>query len=449
MPALQLLAALVLLGANFFFVAVEFTITRARPTEVADLETRGAAGSRSLRHGVDHIDAYLSACQLGITFASIGLGIFGERALRHLIGPAIAPLGALVGVGTFAISVALAYGIVSAFHVVLGELAPKSLAIARTQRVGLLLVPPMRVFYLATKPIVDALNWAGNLVLRPFGIPPAREVGHTPHSEPELRSLLGQSERAGILDADERQYAENVLLFGDSRAREIMAPRPEVAFVTTGQTVSEAASKVDQTHHSRLPLVEPSGGLDAAVGFVHIHDLLAALREDRGDHDVAELARKLPRIPDLMLIDEVLRTLRPGGHRVALVIDEHGTAVGLLTLEDILEEIVGDIPDEFGREEGGPEPVVRDGDGFRVRGDAPVSRVGAELDLDLSDTQEATIGGYVLERLGRIPDVGEHVELADREAVVTAVEEARVAELRVQPKRAAPAGGEGDCLPHP
>lgn len=254
MPALELLAAVILLGANFFFVVVEFAITRARPTQVADLESRGVRGSRSLRHAVDNLDAYLSACQLGITLASIGLGIFGERALRHLIDPAVAPLGALTGVGAFAISFALAYGIVSAFHVVLGELTPKSLAIARTRRSGLLLAPPMRLFYLATRPVVDMLNWAGNLVLRPFGIPPAREAGHTPHSEPELRWLLGQSQRAGILDADERQYAENVLLFGDRRARELMVPRPDVIYLTTDQTVHEAAGIVTQTHHTRLQI---------------------------------------------------------------------------------------------------------------------------------------------------------------------------------------------------
>ncbi|MQA85776.1 MAG: DUF21 domain-containing protein [Streptosporangiales bacterium] len=431
MPGLQLLAALVLLGANFFFVAVEFAVTRARPTEVAELESQGVKGSRSLRHAVDNIDAYLSACQLGITLASIGLGIFGERALRHLIDPAIAPLGALAGASTFAISFALAYGIVSAFHVVLGELAPKSLAIARTRRSGLLLAPPMRLFYLATKPVVDALNWAGNLVLRPFGIPPAREAGHTPHSEPELRRLLGQSERAGILDTDERQYAENVLLFGDRRVREIMVPRPEVDHLTAEQTVREAAEILAQTRHTRLPLAGPKEGLDAADGFVHIHDVLAALYGGREDEGVPDLARKLPRIPDSILIDEALRMLRPDGHRIALVVDEYGTAVGILTLRDILEEIVGDIRNEFDHGEEGPEPMLAEAQGVRIRGDAPVSQVADELGIELGDSQEATIGGYVVGRLGRVPEIGEKIDLDGLEVEVNAVEEARVAELYV------------------
>ena len=175
---LRILGALVLVGLNGFFVATEFAITRVRLSQVVEFEKQGKPGARAARHAVEHIDAYLAACQLGITIASIGLGALAEPAFEHLLEPIVGNLAPDVAA---AISFAFAFGLVTLLHVVLGELAPKSLAIARTSRTVLAVSPVMRVFYLATKPLVDAFNALGNLVLKPFGIPPAREVGHAPH----------------------------------------------------------------------------------------------------------------------------------------------------------------------------------------------------------------------------------------------------------------------------
>ena len=194
--ALRIIGALVLVGLNAFFVATEFAITRIRLSQVVELEKQGRPGAKAARHAVEQIDAYLAACQLGITIASIGLGALAEPAFEHLLEPALGSVAPGVAAG---ISFALAFGLVTLLHVVLGELAPKSLAIARTTRTVLLVSPPMRAFYLATKPLVDAFNGLGNLVLKPFGIPPAREVGHAPHTEDELRMLLAQSVREGLI----------------------------------------------------------------------------------------------------------------------------------------------------------------------------------------------------------------------------------------------------------
>lgn len=191
---MQIVIAVLLLAGNFFFVAVEFSVTRARPTMVSDLVSRGARGAKSLQYAVQHIDAYLSACQLGITVCSIGLGITAEPVVSHAF-EALFGQGSIWGVSAAAVGFVLSYTLVSTAHVVLGELAPKSLAIARTERTGLLLAPPMRLFYLVTKPVVDTLNRMGNAVLKPFGIPPASEAGHAPHSERELRTLIEQSEQ--------------------------------------------------------------------------------------------------------------------------------------------------------------------------------------------------------------------------------------------------------------
>jgi CBS domain containing-hemolysin-like protein len=359
----QLLLVVLLIAGNFFFVAAEFAITRARPTEVAELESEGARGAASLRHAVDHIDAYLSACQLGITLCSIGLGLAGEPAFAHLLGPVLEPLGRWAGVGAAAVSFAVAYTLLSTLHVVVGELAPKSLAIARTRPTGLALAPPMRLFYVATRPAVDLLNWLGNLVLRPFGIPPAREAGHAPHSEGELRQLVRQSRQEGLIDPEEHEFTDNVFTFGDRRVRDAMVPGPQVELLSTDQSIADAVTQVAEARHTRYPLCEPDGGLEAAVGLVHAKDLLRASRED-GDGDLRGLARPLRRVPDATMLDDLLEDLRRDRQHMAVVVDEHGTAVGAITLEDVLEEIVGEIEDEFDAGDagdGGRPPRREDG----------------------------------------------------------------------------------------
>jgi CBS domain containing-hemolysin-like protein len=228
--AFQLVTALLLVAANAFFVATEFSIARLRPTQVDDFVRLGKPGAKSVRHAVEHIDAYLAACQLGITLSSLGLGVVGEPAFAHLLEPIFGEDSQILGIG---LGFALAFGVITLLHVVLGELAPKSLAIARTGRTVLFVAPPMRLFYVATKPLVDFFNALGNLVLKPFGVPPASEAGHAPHSEDEIRELLRQSQLQGLIGADERELTDNALTFGDRRVREIMHPRAEVRFLPT------------------------------------------------------------------------------------------------------------------------------------------------------------------------------------------------------------------------
>ena len=426
MTILGISAALLLVAANGFFVATEFAIARIRPSQIDGLEDGGRPGARSLRHAVDNLDAYLAACQLGITVSSIALGIVGKPAFEAVFEPIFGPLGDWA----YAFSFAFAFGTVTLLHVVFGELAPKSLAIARNTRTALAIAPPMRFFYLATKPLVDFFNWLGNLVLKPFGVPAAREVGHAPHSEDELRALLRQSLAEGLIDPDEREFAENVFGFGDRRARQIMVPRREVDLITTDGTLREAAARATETGHTRLPLVEPESGLDGAIGVVNAKDILRALMEDAGTR-LTDLARPLKRVSASVLVDELLRDLRRDRQHVALVVDEHGTVIGLVSLEDILEEIVGDISDEFDRDEG--ETVEwRDGS-LVVDGSAPIHLVADELEMEISDAHEATIGGHVLELLGRLPEPGEVVEIDGHRARVTGVDDARIAELVIEP----------------
>jgi CBS domain containing-hemolysin-like protein len=425
---LSIIGALLLVAANGFFVATEFAIARIRTTQVTELERRGRPGASALRHAVDNLDAYLAACQLGITISSIGLGIVGEPAFAAVIEPVVGPLGE----GTsHVVSFAFAFAVVTLLHVVLGELAPKSLAIARNTRTALAVAVPMRIFYLSTKPFVDFFNWLGNLVLRPFGVPPAREVGHAPHSEDELRSLLEQSLREGLIDPEEREFAENVFTFGDRRARQIMVPRPDVDFLVTSDSLRDAAERVLETGHTRLPLCEPEGGLDAVIGVVNAKNLLRAFVEP-ANQELRDLARPLKRVSESMLVDELLSELRRDRQHASLVVDEHGTAIGLVTLEDVLEEIVGEISDEFDVDE--TELITREDGVTVVRGSAPIHLVAEALDTEITDPHEATIGGHVLELLGRVPEPGEFVDIDGLQARIGSVTDTRIVELVFLPE---------------
>jgi CBS domain containing-hemolysin-like protein len=391
-------------AANAFFVGSEFSIARLRPTQAADFVREGRAGAKSAQHAVEHIDAYLSACQLGITISSLGLGAVGEPAFHHLLEPIFGEEARIVG---FGLASAVAFLIITVAHVVLGELAPKSAAIARTAPLALFLAPPMRAFYIATKPFVDLFNAMGNLVLKPFGIPPASEAALAPHSEEELRQLLRDSREGGLLEADETRLSEAALVFGDLRAREVMRPRHEIDVVTVADSIEEMVETAMRTGRTRLPLTEADGSLDDSIGVINVKDLLplAVGRE----LEPRSVARQLPRVPEGTRVDRVLRDMRGYGRHLALVVDEHGTVTGLLTLEDVLEELVGEIDDEF--DTASEQLVEHDGAEVRIDGRAPVRLVARELGLDVEVAGEATVSGHVIEQLGRVPKPGELVEI--------------------------------------
>jgi CBS domain containing-hemolysin-like protein len=422
--AAELLLALGLVAANGFFVGAEFAIARLRPTQVDEFVRQGRPGARSAKHAVEHIDAYLSACQLGITLASLGLGAVGEPAFHELLEPVFGDSATIVG---FGLASAIAFGIITVLHVVLGELAPKSAAIARTGPMALMLAPPMRAFYLATKPFVDLFNALGNLVLKPFGIPPASEAGHAPHTEDELRALLRESREGGLIERDEQQLSEAALLFGDRRAREVMTPRSEIDYATTAQSAREIAQHATTTGHTRLPLCEADEGLEKAVGFLNAKDLLRVAFGD-GDLDIGTLARPLARVAESTRLDEVLREMRRDRRHLALVLDEHGTVVGLITLEDILEELVGEIEDEFDPR---ARELIRPSDeGLRIDGAAPLRLVAERLGMEVDASHEATIGGHVAERLGRVPEPDEVIVVDGARLRILAVDDTRITALQ-------------------
>jgi CBS domain containing-hemolysin-like protein len=423
---LGLIVAVLLVAANGFFVGAEFAIARLRPTQVADYVRQRRPGARSAQHAVRHIDAYLSACQLGITVSSLGLGAVGEPAFHDLLEPLFGDQTEVVGFGLASL---VAFSIITVAHVVLGELAPKSAAISRTGPLALLLAPPMRAFYLATKPLVDLFNAMGNLVLKPFGIPPASEAGHAPHSEEELRQLLRESGEGGLIEADESELSQAALVFGDLRAREVMQPRPEIDYVTTADRVDDVVRTAMRTGRTRLPLVEPDSGLDGVVGVINAKDLLpAALGQPI---DLRALARPLPRVAEGTRVDEVLRDMRRQQRHLALVVDEHGTVIGLLTLEDVLEELVGEIDDEY---DTAAEQLIQREDGeTSIDGAAPLRLAARELGLTLDESHETTVSGHLIEQLGRVPQAGETIDLDGAQLEVIAADHTQVTQLAIRP----------------
>lgn len=416
-----LIAAILLVAANGFFVAAEFAIARLRPTQIADFVRDGRPGARSAKHAVEHIDSYLAACQLGITLASLGLGAVGEPAFHHLLEPVFGDSAEVLGFGAASI---VAFSVITVAHVVLGELAPKSLAISRTAPVVLLLAPPMRAFYLVTRPLVDLFNGMGNLLLKPFGIPPAAEAGHAPHTEDELRELLRESGEEGMIDSSESRLSQQALVFGDLRVREVMRPRPEIDVVHVGDDRDTAVERAIETGRTRLPLVDPARGLDDPAGLINAKDLLRP-----GEQDLVALARPLPRVPEGVRLDELLRQMQSERHHLAIVVDEHGTVTGLVTLEDVIEVLLGEIDDEF--DEQHEQLVWRDGGRIVLRGNVPARTAARELGVEIDASREATLSGLLIEQLGRLPRAGEHVTLAGVDLEIIEVDGAHVDQVAV------------------
>jgi CBS domain containing-hemolysin-like protein len=428
--AWELIVAFLLVLANGFFVAVEFSVARLRPTQAEELVREGKPGSKSVLHAVKHIDAYLSACQLGITVSSLGLGAIGEPAFHDLLEPILGDAATVAG---FGLASAVAFLIITTLHVVVGELSPKSLAIARTPPVVLALAPIMRGFYFLTRPVVDAFNAMGNLILKPFGVPPASEAGHQPHSEEELRELLRQSSREGLIERGEQELSDAALVFGDTRAREVMKPRGEIDYVLITDSLETIAERAVEAGRTRLPVCEPEGDLDSAVGAVNVKDLLPFLVKGQDGFELSSLVRPVAHVAESARVDEVLREMREQRLHLGLVHDEHGTVVGLLTMEDILEELVGEIEDEFDERE---REQFQERDGLlHVDGSAPIRALAERLGCELDEHHETTVGGYLSEQLGRVPESGETVQCHGFRVEILAVEETRITGLAVYPNR--------------
>jgi CBS domain containing-hemolysin-like protein len=427
LPALKILAALFLVVLNGLFVAAEFAFVKIRSTQVDNLEREGKAAAGMVRTATDKLDAYLAVCQLGITISSLGLGALGEPAIAVLIDPLLEPLGVQESL-LHAISFAAAFGIITFLHVVFGELAPKSIAIQSPEGTSLFVAPFMRFFYYLLLPGIFLFNGTANTFTRLLGYPPASE-GDDTHTETEIRTLVQQSARRGIVERDEEEMVGAVFELNDKVAREIMVPRPDVVSLPAGMGLRKLLSVAAAGNYTRYPVYEDDSP-DRIVGAVHVKDVLRAI-ESEGSLDTNLTARDLARevlvVPENRPIDEILEDFQKQEIQMAIVIDEWGSFEGLFTLEDIIEEIVGEIRDEFDEE----EPAVRElPDGsYSIDGRIPIGVVNEVLGSEFESEDFDTIGGLVLGHLGRAPEVGDEVPLDGYLLRVYEVDGPRVAQV--------------------
>ncbi len=394
--ALLLLFALFLVLLNGFFVAAEFALVKVRATRLEELAAKKQFGAQKSLDAVRHLNAYLSATQLGITLASLGLGFVGEPAFAHLLEPLIH--GGVFETARHAIAGGIAFTVITVLHIVLGELAPKSFAIQRSEQTVLAIIYPLDFFYRLFKMPIAGMNRLATLVLKPFGLDAAGEHEGGAHSEEELRLIVSASRVSGEIKESEQSLINRVLDFAHRKADEVMVPRPDVVFLSTARSVADNILAAEESGYTRYPLCE-KGSPDDVVGMIHIKDLLA-LPHRRTVADDAEqlrrIARTLPRIPETRPIDALLRDFQREKRHMAVVVDEYGGTAGIVTVEDIIEEIVGDIQDEFDRTSPELEPVGTDC--YLVDARMPLDKLRRTLDF-LGPEEESeieTVGGLLL-----------------------------------------------------
>src|SRR5437016_8266958 len=398
--------ALALVVVNAFFVAAEFAMVRVRATRVATLAAEGHWQARILAALQRRLDVFLSATQLGITLSSLGLGWIGEPAFAHLLVPLFAALGIESERVIENTSIAVAFATITVLHIVLGELAPKSFAIRFTERVALWVAPPMRLFELLFAPALWLLHRASKGTLALLGMT-AETSGDLAHSEEELRMLLAESHRVGVLSGQKRELLENVIDYTERTARHVMIPRADIAYVSLARPLEENLAVIGQTAHTRFPLA--STEIDHVIGMVHVKDLFQRRSELRSSEDLPALKRPILFVPESRPLDALQRDFQDGRTHMAIVIDEYGGTSGLVTLEDVIEELIGDIQDEFDRE---PPQVEQTAQGFVFDGLTPIDAAAEPLQLELPHPGDvSTLAGLVTARIGRIPRRGDTVAL--------------------------------------
>ncbi len=419
-----LLAVLILVLANAFFVAAEFALVGARKTRLDEMVRNGNRRAGLARRALQHLDRYISATQLGITLASLGLGWIGEPALASLLQGGFARLpGALATIATHTVAVTVAFVLITMLHIILGELVPKGLALLYPEVIGAWVAGPLLGFSWIMAAPIAVLNGTANALLRLLRIPRPRERERL-HSPEEIRMLVEQSQEGGSLQQQDARLLEGVFEFTEKTAQEVMTPRTQMTALASDITVEEAADEVVSARRSRYPVY--AGSIDDIVGIVHSKDILTAIRSTPGQR-ISDIMRPPLFVPGTREVEDVLADMKRIKIHMAIVLDEYGGTAGLVTMEDLLEEIVGQIYDEYDR----PEPVRPAQGAPEVDGAMPISDFNDELSADLDDSEYTTLGGYVFGCIGRLPRTGDSVTAQGFTFEVTEMDGRRVKRVRV------------------
>jgi CBS domain containing-hemolysin-like protein len=426
MSVLLLILLLLLVAANGLFVAAEFALVRARRGRIEALSKEGQRGAAEVLHQLDHIDEYLSACQVGITIASIGIGFLGEPAVAQLIEPLFGGLSHGVAVG---ISVAIAFVLVTSLHISVGEQVPKLLAIDRADGTARRLARPLHAFRAISAPFTLGLTAISNWILRLLGVR-SDSIEESYRSE-DLKEIIGQSATGGSLDPGEAGMLGGVFHLHEQEAREIMTPIPAVVTVNADETVSEALRRCVTSGHTRLVVVEDDN-LDKVRGITHNNSLVRLYMNAGADTSIEPAIRDVPIFPETKPLDDLLAELQRQRSSLGIVVDEYGRTVGIATVEDILEEVVGEIEDETDPRATSLRRLT-DGDWY-VRGHVSLGDlVDAGIELPVDSDAYNSVGGYVFSQLGRLPKRGDKIVSDGYEIRVESVRENRIVALRIHP----------------
>ena len=432
MTALLLVLLLLLIAINGFFVAAEFALVRSRRGKIEQAAEEGEAGAEAVVEQLDRIDESLSACQIGITAASIGIGFLGEPSLAKLLEPVF---GGLSHGAAAALSLALAFAFVTAIHISIGEQVPKMLAIANAEKTARRVSRPLGWFAVATTPVTKALSWISNWVVRLFGVNPKDLEEH--HTSEDLKQIIDSSRMGGTLDPGEAGMLGGVFHLHEQEAREVMTPIPAVVTVNASETVEAALRRCVTSGHTRLVVIEDDNR-DRVKGIVHNNSLARLYMSEGPDAPLDTVVRDALIVPETRPLDDLLHDLQVQRTSLSVVVDEYGRTVGIVTVEDILEEVVGEIEDETDPRAAALRKLTN-GDWF-VRGHVSLGDLedaGIELPVD-SDTYNS-IGGFVFGELGRLPKRGDSVAVDGYTIRVEAVRENRIEAVRISRRSVRPA----------
>ena len=415
--ALQMLALVGLVVANAFFVAAEYGLVTSRRTRILELQHEGNRRARQVMKITGNPPRFIAAMQLGVTMTSLGIGALGEQVLAHKFDSFMASVLAVI----------VALLIVTYLHVVIGELVPKGIALGHPERTALAVSAPVRAFFTIFAPLVWLLQESSSFLLRALGLqPPGAE--HEAHSEAELRMLLSSSAEQGEIEHEEQEMLYKVFDFADKEVADVMVPRPEVVAISIALPAEEALKAVLDSPYTRYPIYRDS--LDDIVGVLHIRDLIEAMH-DRGivSVDLETLVRPAYMVPETKDLGALLTEFRRTNQHMAIVIDEYGSMEGIVTLEDLLEEIVGEIEDEFDLPD---ETIERiDEDTIRIDGTFPIDDFNEQFQCDVPDEDYHTVAGFVFGELGRTAEPGDEVRHNGLVFNVDSVEGQRIDRLQV------------------
>ena len=425
---LGLLAVAILVALNGFFVAAEFALVSVRKTRIEELVNKGDRRAKRVFQALEHLDTYIAATQLGITMASLALGAVGEPAVERLVEPFFRFLPEKAQYFTsHGVAIAIAFSLVTALHIVFGELAPKSVALQKPDGTALIVTGPLNLFLSVFRPFILALNATGNFVTRRLGLE-ATAVHGSVHSVEELELLVHTTREAGKIDEQQELMVSGVFDFKDTIVRKVMTPRPDITAIDIETPTGEILRVVAASGHSRLPVYEDN--LDNIVGLIHVKDVLQDVADGSMDASVRALMRPALFVPESKRASFLLSELRRQKIQLAVVRDEYGVVSGIVTIEDLLEEIVGDILDEYDQEE---HTLTKVSEGvWIVEGSVLLEDLSELLKVEFPSDEADTIGGFVFSLSGHQPEQGEAVEFSPYRFLVEQTDGKRVQKVRIE-----------------